>query len=169
MASQEGAQLAQKIRQMVKEIENLCAGLDEAAASRAPEDRWSPRMIISHLCGPEDAGLISALQLILRQDTPQISLDAGNPHFSGKRSQMTLAELLAELKGRYERIADLVAGLSDGKLARKAHFPDLKETPLGEYLTLGAFVEALAGGHLDYHRNHLVEILQALGVSSSRK
>ena len=169
MASQEGARLAQKIRQRVKEIENLCEGLDEATVSRAPEGRWSPKMILSHLCGPEDVGLISALQLILQQDTPQINLDPGNPHFSGKRSKMTLAELLIELKGKYERIADLVAGLSDEQLARRAYVPDLKETPLGEYLTMGVFVGALVEDHMGYHRNHLSEILQALGVNSSKR
>jgi hypothetical protein len=165
MSSPEGIQLSQIIRQKVRELIELCEGLDEETARRAPADRWSPKEIISHVCGPEGVGLMAAVQAILGQDTPQLDLDPGNPFFTEKRSRMTLAELLAELKDEYNGIANLMAGLSEEQLARTAHIPMFKETPMGEYPTLATFVRTLAEHHFSFHIDHMREILEALGVA----
>ena len=167
MASAEGARLAQTIRQKLEEMNRVCAGLDEAKASRAPAGRWSPKEIISHLSGPEGIGLLPAFQAILTQDTPRIDIEAADSYYTGKRPQMTFAELLSQLNGEYGSIAELVTGLSDEQLARKAHIPLFKESPLGEYPTLGVFVGALAEYHMDEHINHMKEILAALGAASA--
>ena len=75
MASAEGARLAQTIRQNLEKMNKLCAGIDEATASRAPEGRWTPKEIISHLSGPEGIGLLPAFQAILTQDTPRLDME----------------------------------------------------------------------------------------------
>ncbi len=167
MASAEGARLAQTIRQNLEKMNKLCAGLDEATASRAPGGRWSPKEIISHLSGPEGIGLLPAFQAILTQDTPRLDIEAADSYYTGKRPQMTFAELLSQLNGEYGRMAELVSGLSDEQLARKAHIPLFKESPLGEYPTLGVFVGALAEYHLGEHIDHMKEILAALGAASA--
>ncbi|MGD0237956.1 MAG: DinB family protein [Syntrophorhabdales bacterium] len=168
MSSQQAAKLSQLIRQKVDEMKRLCQGLDEKTASRAPSGRWSPKQILSHICGPDGVGLIPAINTILEQDTPRLDLDPGNPFFTERRSRMTVAELLKEFEGEYDRLAGLVAGLSDEQLARKAHVPALKETPMGEYLTLAVWVTALAERHMGFHIDHMKEILQELGVAPPR-
>jgi len=165
MPSSQGAQLSQMIHLKVEELKKLCEGLDEATASRAPSGRWSPKQILSHLCGPEGVGFMATVQTILEQDTPRLDIEAENPFFTEKRSRMTLAELLKEFETEYGRMADLVAGLSDEQLARKAHIPLLKETPIGEYPTLAMWVQAIAEYHIKFHIDHMKEILQALGVA----
>jgi len=55
MTTPEGARLAQKIRGRVEEFKKICAGMGEDTAMRAPVDRWSPKQVVSHLCGPEGA------------------------------------------------------------------------------------------------------------------
>ena len=165
MASQEGTKLAQLVRQKLGEMNRLCEGLDEGTASRAPEGRWTPKEIISHLCGPEGIGIVPALQAILQQDTPLIDMEAANPYYTGKRTQMTFSELLSEFQGEYGRMADLVERLSDEQLVRKAHIPLFKELPMGEYPTLAMFVQALAEFHLVDHIDHMKAILQGLGVA----
>jgi hypothetical protein len=167
MATPEGAGLAQTIRQKLEEMNRLCEGLDEATASRAPAGRWSPKEILSHLSGPEGMGLMPALEVILKQDTPRLDMEAANSYYTGKRPQMTFSDLLSQLNGEYGRMAELTAGLSTEQLARKAHIPLFKETPMGEYPTLAMFVGALAEYHMDDHINHLKEILQLLGVASA--
>jgi hypothetical protein len=52
MATSTGIQLAQSIRRSIEELKRVCEGLEETTASRAPEGRWSPKEILSHLCGP---------------------------------------------------------------------------------------------------------------------
>ena len=168
MSSQQAAKLSQLIRQKVDEMKRLCQGLDEKTASRAPSGRWSPKQILSHICGPDGVGIIPAINTILEQDTPRLDLDPGNPFFTERRSRMTVAELLKEFEGEYDRLAGLVAGLSDEQLARKAHVPALKETPMGEYLTLAVWVTALAERHMGFHIDHMKEILQELGVAPPR-
>ncbi len=164
MASPEGARLAQTIRQKMEAMNRLCAGLEEATASRAPAGRWSPKEIISHLSGPEGIGLVPALQAILTQDTPLLDIQAAESYYTGKRPQMTFAELFSQFNREYGNMAELVAGLSDEQLARKAHIPLFKESPMGEYPTLAQFVSALAEFHMEDHTNHMKEVLQLLGA-----
>jgi hypothetical protein len=163
MSSAEGIKLAEVIRQKVEELNKLCENVSEATASQAPPDRWTPKQILSHLLGHEGGGLVKTVRTFLEQDTPEIDLDPGNHFYTEKRSQMTFVQLLAEVKREYGRMADVVAGLSSEQLARKAHIPALKESPLGEYPTLATFVSGIAEHHVGFHINHMQEILQALG------
>jgi hypothetical protein len=165
MPTPEGAQLSKVIRQKMEELKRLCDHIDESTASRAPADRWSPKEILSHLCGPEGIGYFPTIQAILEKDTPRLDIEAANPFFSEKRSQMTLKELLSEIEGEYCHLADVVEGLSEEQLARKAHIPLLKESPLGEYPTLAMWVRAIGEHHLGSHIDHMKEILQGLGVA----
>jgi hypothetical protein len=163
MATPEGAQLAQKIRLNMEEFKKTCAGIDEAAADRAPEDRWSPKQIVSHLCGPEGSGFLPTIRAILDQDMPRLDIEAENPFFSGKRTSMTMAELLAEFEREYGQMAELVENLTQEQLNRKAHIPLLKESPFGEYPTLAEWVGLLTDYHIDFHVNHMKEIVRELG------
>ena len=162
MGSQEGIELAKIIRKKVAEMSDLCVGVDEALASRAPKGRWSPKEVISHVSGREGEGFMPAIEAFLKQETPLLELEAANPFFTGKRLQMAMAELLSEMKKEYERMAEVVSGLSADQLARKAHVPLFKETPIGEYPTLAVFVRALAEHHVGYHIDHMKEILGEL-------
>ena len=58
-------------------------------------------------------------------------------------------------------------GLSEEQLNRKAQVPMLKDTPLTEYPTLAtwlAMLGSMEGNHLEFHTNHMREILRELGV-----
>jgi hypothetical protein len=165
MGSQEGIELAKIIRKKVAEFSQVCEGVDEDLASRAPKGRWSPKEVISHVSGREGEGFMPAIDAFLKQETPLLELEAANPFFTGKRPRMTMAELLSEMKKEYERMAEVVSGLSPDQLARKAHVPLFKETPIGEYPTLAVFVRALAEHHVGYHIDHMKEILGELRVA----
>ena len=133
-------------------------------ASRAPEGRWSPKQIVSHISGPDGIGHLPMLQDFLDQDTPRFDVEAENPYVTERWAQLTFAALLTEFEKEYSRIADFAAGLSADQLDRKAHVPLLKETPLGEYPTLAQWIAALVDYHLGFHTDHLREIRGALGV-----
>lgn len=163
MTTSEGAQLAQIIRQKVDEFKQVCQGIDESRAGRAPEGRWSPKQIVSHLCGPEGTGFMPTVRAILEQDTPQLDIEVENPFFAGKRTSMTLAELLSEFEGEYGRLAEVAEGLNLEQLERKAHIQILKETPLGEYPTLAGWISALSEYHLGSHIEHMKEVLKEMG------
>ncbi len=163
MMTQEGAQLAQAIRKNVQEFKDVCKGLDEDTATRAPLERWSPKQIVSHLCGPEGRGFMPTVVAILEQDTPRLDIEAENPFFTGKRASMSLAELLSEFESEYGRLAEVVESLTREQLDRKAHIPLLKETPLGEYPSLDGWVMALSEYHIGFHINHMKEVLKAIG------
>ena len=163
MSTFEGAQLAQIIRAKTEEMKKVCEAMTEETASEAPQGRWSPKQIISHISGPDGIGLMPAITLILEQDTPRVDLVAENPFFTDRRSRMSMTDLLSEFEQEYHRIADFLANASEDQLRRKAHIPLFKDTPLGEYPTLATFIGALGEWHMEFHLNHLKEVLQALG------
>jgi hypothetical protein len=164
MATSKGDQLAQNIRQKMDELKKLCKGVDESTASRAPDGRWSSKEILSHLRGAEGSGHLPILQKFLAADTPTIDLDIGNPFFSENRARITFALLLTEVEKEYDEISEFVEGLSKEQLDRKAHIPALKNSSLGEYPSLESMVSGLGESHLQFHIDHMREILQALTV-----
>ena len=163
MATSTGNQLAQGIRQKIAELKKACEGIDEATASRAPAGRWSPKEILSHLRGPE-RGHLPILQAFLDQESPQIDIDPGNPFFSQERARMTFRQLLGEVEREYEGLCTFAEGLSAEQLERKAHIPKLKDSPLTDYPTLEAMIGMFAAGHVQFHTDHLREILAGLAA-----
>lgn len=166
MATSRGNQLAQEIRQKVAALKQVCQGVDEDLASRAPTDRWSPKLILSHLCGPVDVGHLPILRAFVDSDTPMIDLITGNPFFTEIRARMSISELVAECEMNYQRIANFAAELNEKQLARKAHVPKLKDSPLGEFPTLDGMIYGLGVYHVQDHTDHLRETLSTL--SSNR-
>lgn len=159
-----GNELAQGIRNKVDEFEKLCDGIDEATASRAPEGRWSPKEIVSHLLGPEGADTMAGIKVFLDQNVPQIDLVPETTHFTGDRANLTFKQLIEQFDKKYRGMADLVAELSPEQLNRTARVPLFKESPMGEYPSLAAFVGGIVDYHLGFHIDHMREILQGLGA-----
>ena len=162
MAMSRGKQLAEAIQQKVAALKQVCQGVDETLASRAPADRWSPKEILSHLCGPEGKGHLPILKAFVDSDTPMIDLEAENPFFTKTRAAMSFSELVAECELNYRRVAAFAAELTAEQLARTAHVPKLKDSPLGEYPTLDGMISGLGEFHIQFHIDHLREILAAL-------
>jgi len=156
----EAARLVKLIQKEVRKLNRVCRVIDEETASCARKGMWTPKQIVSHLCGPEEGGYTASIRAFLEQDTPRLDIEASNPFYTEKRKRMTMVQLLAELDAEYGRIAGLIAQLTDDQLARKAHIPLMKDTPAGEYPTLAMWIEAIVKYHFDFHIDHMLEVLR---------
>ena len=107
-------------------------------------------------------GHLPLLKAFVDRDTPLLVLDAGNPFFTPQRAAMSFNELMAECEANYRRVAGFAEELTEEQLARTAHIPELKESPLGEYPTLEGMIHGLGEFHIQFHIDHLHEILAAL-------
>lgn len=167
MTTLTGKQLAENIRQRIDDLKKVCEGVDEGTANRAPAGRWSPKEILSHLLGPEEAPPLLSLQAFLDKETPRLDLEPANPFLSEDRFRTSFAELLSQVEAEYARISRFAEDLTEEQLQRKAQIPMLKDTPYGEYQTLKAWLDmmfSMEGSHLDFHTNHMKEILRELGL-----
>lgn len=163
MGTTTGARTAGEIRQKIEALAAVCRGIDADTLSRAPQGRWSPREILSHLLGPEE-GYRPLLQAFLEADTPTINISVENTFLSEARLAMDVGQLLAALKAEYEAMAVRIEALSEEEFGRTARIPQLKDSPLGEYPTLGALLAGLGTYHLQYHTDHLREVLADLAA-----
>jgi hypothetical protein len=163
METSRGHELAKIIHQRVADLKEVCQEVDEELAARAPADRWSPKQVLSHLCGPDGVGHLPFLQSFLDSETPLIDLVTEDPFFTEKRAAMSFSRLVAECELNYEHVARFAEKLNEVQLARTAQIPKLKDTPLGEYPTLDGMIYGLGEFHLQSHIDHLREILTALG------
>ncbi|MFP5222426.1 MAG: DinB family protein [Acidobacteriota bacterium] len=165
MANLTGEQLSLVVRQKMSELAKACQGVDEAVASRSPEGRWSPKEILSHLIGPGKNAHVAVMRRFLEEDIPTLDLTPENPFFTPERAEASFAQLASEAQEEYGRIADFAASLSREQLSRTARIPMLKESPLGEYPTLGGLIFGLGDFHLQFHIDHLREVLKELSDS----
>jgi len=155
-----GPNLKQQIDQKVQEIKQAVSGLSEEEASKKRgEDEWSVKEVLSHLSGDGSSDAVSLLDRVIKEDTPQMDIHPGQSYYEGRES-IPLTELTSRVESTYSEMGTFLSGLSEDQLNRKAQVPLLKETPIGEYPTLGQLAGALINFHLNDHVNQLRNISQ---------
>lgn len=148
--------LQEQMAHKVSELKDAVAGIsDESAAVRPSPDSWCAKEILSHLCGDEGEGFTYGLQRFLDEDTPLIGVVAGLPYYTPRRQQMSVGDLIDQVEAQYGRMALFLGALNDAQLSRKARIPLLKDSPLGEEVTLGQWAGAIINFHLVDHVNQL--------------
>lgn len=164
MATTTGMHLAEIIRASLAELKTVCAGVDEATASRAPAGRWSPKEILSHLIGREEGVHVALFRRFTDADEPLIEIVPEQTHFTEERRAMSFAQLAQLVEREYEGVAAYALGLGEEQFARRAHIPLFKESPLTERPTLAAMVGGMGQYHVQMHTDHLRQVLAELAA-----
>ena len=149
-----GEALSAQLAAKVDEVKQVASGLSEEQASKPKADgEWSAKQVLSHLCGDDDALSMYEFKRFLDEDTPDLGIVPGR--YGDNRKAASVSELVAKIDADYAAIGSFLAGLNDEQLGRKARVEILKETPLGEYPTLGQWAGAMINYHLADHVNQL--------------
>jgi hypothetical protein len=151
-----GPSLQQQLDQKVQEIRQAVSGIsDDEALSRPGGAEWSAKQVLSHLAGPEGESPTGLLERCLKEDTPTLEIEQGVSAFTPEREKAPIGELLAKVESQYGELGTFLAGLNQDQLNRPAHVPLLKETPIGEYTTVGMVAGAIINFHLSDHVQQL--------------
>lgn len=154
-----GNALSEQMAQKVGEIKQAVAAISDEQASKPPaESEWSVKQVLSHLCGDSDALSMYEFKRFLAEETPDLGISPGE--HGDVRKGAPISELVSKIESDYGAIGQFLSGLSDEQFGRKAHVPFLKETPLGEYPTLGQWAGAVINFHLADHVNQLRTLAQ---------
>src|SRR6266545_862954 len=147
-----GPSLQQQLDQKIEEIRQTVSGISDETASRRPaEGEWCVKEVLSHLSGG-DGDDFALLKQVIREDTPVVEFEIGASHYEG-RQNMSVAELTSKVTSAYNEMGHFLSGLSEEQLNRQARAPQLKETPMTEYPTLGQLAAAVINFHLNDHIN----------------
>ncbi len=154
-----GEALSAQLAAKVDEVKSAASGMSEEQATKAAGDgEWCAKQVLSHLCGDDEALSMYEFKRFLDEDTPALGISPGR--YADVRSDASVPELVAKIDADYSAIGSFLARLNDEQLGRKAHVPFLKETPLGEYPTLGQWAGAVINFHLADHVNQLRALSQ---------
>ncbi len=155
------ASLKDQLQEKIRTIEQLTSSVSDEQAVKAPaEGEWCVKEVLSHLAGSETQSFYDSIIAFIEQDTPTSDLTPGQSFLDSKRQGASIAELRTSVIDQYKRVGDLLGGLSEEQLTRTAHMPNFKETPIGEYPTLGSWAAALINYHLSDHIAQLQNLCQ---------
>lgn len=156
-----GPGLQQQLDQKIREIAQAVAGIDEEKALERPaEGEWCIKEVLSHLSGEENANVMHRLKRILEEDTPNLDITPGVSAYDTRREQTPVSQLLSTVETQYTELGRLLISLTEEQLARKAHVPALKGSPMGEYPTLGQWAGFVVNFHIAGHVNQLRNLCQ---------
>jgi hypothetical protein len=156
-----GATLQQQLDQKVQEIKQAVSALDEQKALERPDEgEWCAKEVLWHLTGEERALTTFEMERFLKEETPELGVEPGQTPYNTDRGKVPVDELVSRVENQYAEVGKFLAGLSEEQLNRKAHVPFLKETPLGEYPTLGQWAMGLINFHLNDHVQQLKNLSQ---------
>ncbi len=156
-----GPTLQQQVQGKVDEIKQALTGVSEEQALKKPgTDEWCVKEILSHLTGEENAVMMYQLNRILDEETPTLTLTPGVSAYDSERENAPISQLLSNVESQYADLGKFFAGLNDEQLGRKAHIPFLKESPLGEYPTLGQWAMGIINFHLADHVQQIRTLAQ---------
>ena len=154
-----GPSLQQQLDQKVQEVKQAVSGLSEEQAAKAPaEGEWCAKQVLSHLCGDDDALSMYEFKRFLAEDMPDLGIAPGR--YGDLRKEAPISDLVSRIETDYSAIGRFFATLNAEQLNRKAHIPFLKETPLGEYPTLGQWAIGIIQFHLNDHIQQLKNLSQ---------
>ena len=149
-----GQALSAQLAAKVVEVKQVAFGLNEEQANKPKvEGEWSAKQVLSHLCGDDDALSMYEFKRFLNEETPDLGISPGR--YGDNRKGASVSELVAKIDTDYAAIGSFLAGLNDEQLGRTARVEILKETPLGEYPTLGQWAGAVINYHLADHASQL--------------
>ncbi len=165
MPTATGADLAAVLHGRADEIDEACAGLDEATAARRPADgAWCIREQLSHLYGDDRETFLAGIQRVIIEGVPELEVTPGITHYTADRRAIAFPALVAAVCGQYRAIGEIASRLTDEEIEARVRIELLKDSPYGATPTMGEWLVAIADLHLPGHIAQMRETRQALGA-----
>ncbi len=155
------AGLEQQLAGKIQELKQVVSGIgDEKALKRPADGEWCIKEVFAHLTDRDSAVEMYEMDRFIREDTPALDLTPGKLSFGPAEQSRSVQDYMSHVESLYAGLGQFFAGLTEDQMARKAHVPFLKETPLGEYPTLGQWAGAIVNFHMADHINQVRALAQ---------
>ena len=157
--------ILQSAKEVQGDLDAVLEGMDYCLDWKSDDGEWSAREVLWHILEDPQGGLPKAVQGILKDSLPELTIIADETHLNPEREAMDLDAIRGELKNYFATLEEVLKDATDDQIQERrtsCWFPLRNHR---EDRTAQNLLEGLLLRHWRDHMGQLRDIREELGLS----